>query len=101
MKNRNAIIIWEIPTYPYDSEFVVDASESSNVEDLNVETESIGSDAVEDNSVNIDGKQIYVAGDTDNTKEAQNVKCDIAFVPVGGIYTMNAKEAAELIKEMI
>ena len=51
--------------------------------------------------VNIDGKQIYVAGDTDNTKEAQSVKCDIAFVPVGGIYTMNAKEAAELIKEMM
>lgn len=48
--------------------------------------------------VNIDGKKVYVAGDTDNTEEAQNVKCDIACVPVGGTYTMTAEEAADLIK---
>ena len=43
------------------------------------------------------GKRIYVAGDTDATKEAKTVKCDIALVPIGGTYTMDAKEAAELI----
>ena len=48
--------------------------------------------------VNIDGKKIYVAGDTDNTEDAQNVKCDIACVPVGGTYTMTAEEAVDLIK---
>ena len=47
--------------------------------------------------VNIDNEKIYVAGDTDNTEEARNVKCDIACVPVGGIYTMNYEEAADLI----
>ena len=39
----------------------------------------------------------YVAGDTDITEENINVKCDIAMVPIGGTYTMNYKEAAELI----
>lgn len=39
----------------------------------------------------------YIAGDTDLTKEAKTVTCDVALVPVGGRYTMNAKEAASLI----
>ena len=48
--------------------------------------------------VNINNQVIYVAGDTDNTVEAREVTCDIAFVPIGGTYTMNVEEAAELIK---
>lgn len=47
--------------------------------------------------VNIDGERIYVAGDTDNTEEARNVKCDIACIPIGGTYTMTYEEAADLI----
>lgn len=43
------------------------------------------------------GKRIYVAGDTDATKENKQVKCDIALIPIGGKYTMDAKKAAELI----
>lgn len=39
----------------------------------------------------------YVAGDTDLTPEVKTVTCDVAFVPVGGRYTMNAKEAASLV----
>lgn len=39
----------------------------------------------------------YIAGDTDLTEESQKVKCDVAFVPVGGTYTMTAPEAAELV----
>ena len=50
--------------------------------------------------LNIDEKKVYVAGDTDITKEALNVKCDIALVPVGGTYTMTAEEAAELIEKI-
>lgn len=49
----------------------------------------------------IDDKIVYVAGDTDLTEEAKNVKCDIALVPVGGTYTMTADEAADLIKEIL
>lgn len=45
----------------------------------------------------LDGRRIYIAGDTDATEEAKAVKCDIALVPVGGTYTMDAKKAAELI----
>lgn len=48
----------------------------------------------------IDGKRIYVAGDTDATKEARAVACDIALVPIGGTYTMDPKKAAELVNEI-
>lgn len=48
----------------------------------------------------IDGKRIYIAGDTDATKEAKAVKCDIALVPIGGTYTMDAKKAAELVNTL-
>ena len=34
----------------------------------------------------------YIAGDTDITSENQQVKCDIALLPAGGTYTMNAKK---------
>ena len=45
----------------------------------------------------LEGKRIYIAGDTGATREAKKVKCDIAMVPVGGTYTMDTKRAAELI----
>ena len=48
----------------------------------------------------VDGKRIYVAGDMDATKEAKAVKCDVALIPIGGFYTMDAKSAAELVNEM-
>ena len=41
--------------------------------------------------------RIYVAGDTDATPDAKKVRCDVALVPVGGTYTMNASQAAELV----
>ena len=48
----------------------------------------------------INGKRIYIAGDTDATQEAKEVICDIALVPIGGTYTMDAKKAAELVNEI-
>ena len=51
--------------------------------------------------IETDGLRYYIAGDTDITEEAKNVKCDIAFVPVGGTYTMNAEEAAELVNVIL
>lgn len=50
--------------------------------------------------VTIDNITYYIAGDTDITTENKQVKCDVAFVPVGGTYTMDNKEAAELINEI-
>ena len=46
--------------------------------------------------VELDGCRVYVAGDTDDTPEARAVTCDVAFLPVGGTYTMTAPEAASL-----
>ena len=50
--------------------------------------------------ITLDGIRYYIAGDTDITEENRKVKCDVAFVPVGGTYTMNSKEAAQLINEI-
>lgn len=54
--------------------------------------------------VNIGGKRIYHAGDTDLIPEMKEIKCDIAFLPISGTYVMTAQEAvkaAELIKPEI
>ena len=46
--------------------------------------------------IEINAKTYYIMGDTDKTLEAEKVKCDVLFIPVGGTYTMNYKEAAEV-----
>ena len=46
--------------------------------------------------INLDGVEYFIAGDTDNIPEIRSVKCDVALLPVGGTYTMNVEEAAEL-----
>lgn len=46
--------------------------------------------------LNLDEERIFVAGDTDNIEELQGIRCDVALLPVGGTYTMNYKEAADL-----
>ncbi|MBR3265507.1 MAG: MBL fold metallo-hydrolase [Erysipelotrichaceae bacterium] len=48
-------------------------------------------------NVLIEGKRVYVAGDTDMNEDNVKLKCDIALVPVGGKYTMDYKQAAELV----
>lgn len=45
--------------------------------------------------ININGIRLYHAGDTDFIPEMKNIKTDIAFLPIGGTYTMNYKEAAD------
>ena len=40
----------------------------------------------------------YIAGDTDKTVDNEKVKCDVAFIPIGGHFTMDVNEATELIK---
>lgn len=42
----------------------------------------------------------YIMGDTDRTPEADNVKTDICFVPIGGVYTMNVDEAINYINDL-
>ena len=50
--------------------------------------------------ITIKGIKYYVAGDTDITPENRQVKCDVAFVPVGGTYTMTFDEAAKLVNDI-
>lgn len=45
--------------------------------------------------VELDGRRIYHAGDTDAIPEMRDVRCDVALLPIGGTYTMTAAEAAE------
>lgn len=44
--------------------------------------------------VKLDGITYYHAGDTDLIPEMKNIHPDVAFLPVGGTYTMTAAEAA-------
>lgn len=45
----------------------------------------------------IDGATYYIAGDTDQNEDAEQVCCDVALIPIGGTYTMDAKQAAAFI----
>jgi L-ascorbate metabolism protein UlaG (beta-lactamase superfamily) len=45
--------------------------------------------------VNVNNASYYFAGDTDLIPEMKEIKADVAFLPVGGTYTMTWKEAVE------
>ncbi len=49
----------------------------------------------------LEGKRLYYAGDTDSIPEMAALKSealDLAFLPIGGTYTMDVPEAAEAAK---
>ena len=49
----------------------------------------------------LDGIRIYIAGDTENVPEMQNIKNpDIAFLPVNQPYTMTVEQAVQAAKVM-
>lgn len=49
--------------------------------------------------VDLGGYRIYHSGDTDVIPEMEGIKdIDVALLPVGGTYTMTAKEAVEAVK---
>lgn len=50
--------------------------------------------------VEMDGVRVYHSGDTDLIPEMRAIETDIALLPVGGTYTMNAMEAAQATKEL-
>jgi L-ascorbate metabolism protein UlaG (beta-lactamase superfamily) len=45
--------------------------------------------------LNVNSALYYFAGDTDLIPDMDNIKADVVFLPVGGTYTMTAKEAAK------
>lgn len=42
----------------------------------------------------------YIMGDTDALEENEKIQCDYLFIPIGGTYTMNAKEAIEFTNKI-
>lgn len=46
------------------------------------------------------GHAYYHAGDTDHAPELDAIETDVAFVPIGGHYTMDAAAAAGLVKQI-
>lgn len=44
--------------------------------------------------IELDGRRVYHAGDTDVIPEMAGVVCDVALLPVSGVYVMTAEEAA-------
>lgn len=50
--------------------------------------------------VEVGGRRIYHAGDTDIIPEMRDVHCDIALLPVSGTYTMTAEEAANACESL-
>lgn len=45
--------------------------------------------------INLDDIDHYIAGDTDFVPEMMNIVCDVAFIPIGGTYTMDVEEAVK------
>jgi L-ascorbate metabolism protein UlaG (beta-lactamase superfamily) len=46
------------------------------------------------------GRTYYHGGDTDALPELESLSTQVAMVPIGGTYTMDAREAAGLVKAM-
>lgn len=61
---------------------------------VNKEFHPIGNDWV-GYVLDIDSKSYYIMGDTDVNEDNSNIECDVLFVPIGGKFTMDYKEAAD------
>ena len=49
-------------------------------------------------AVTMENETFYVTGDSEFIPEMEGVPCDVLLLPVGGTYTMTAKEAAQCAK---
>jgi len=50
--------------------------------------------------VTIGEKRIYCSGDTDRIPEMEGLKVDVACLPVGGTYTMDAASAIQAVYDI-
>ena len=111
VKNNNTILVVplsmkdDIKSNNYSNVIYVEPNKSYNIEDINFDTiPSYNTNKQyhkkENNWVGyiitINNIKYYIAGDTDETDENMKVNCDVAFLPIGGVFTMDYKEAAHL-----
>lgn len=110
IKNKNTIIVSTKDTYQelikyFDSNKIIIASPNNSFEVLGIKFYTVRAYNVNksfhpiDNDwvgyiINIDNTKYYIMGDTDINDDVLKVKCDVLFIPIGGTYTMNYKEAA-------
>lgn len=91
----------------FDSKNIITVEQNKKYEILGIEVETVPAYNLEteyhnqiDNWVGyiieLNDITYYIAGDTDLIPEIKSVNCDVAFLPIGGTYTMTAKSAAEL-----
>ena len=113
VKNNNTIIIApksienDIHNINVKDFIFLNPNEETVIDNINIKTipaYNIGKDFHPKNNnwlgyiVSYNNITYFIAGDTDNTPEINNVKCDIAFIPIGGHYTMDVNEATKVIK---
>ena len=48
----------------------------------------------------LDNEKYYIMGDTDENEDVLKVKADYIFIPIGGTYTFDAKDAASYINKV-
>ena len=49
----------------------------------------------------LEGNRFFITGDTDCTDDVKRVRCDVIFLPIGGTFTMNPKEAADAVNAIM
>ena len=113
IKNDSTIVIApktvenDIKKIEFKDYIFLNPNEEINIENINIKTipaYNIGKPFhPKDNNwlgylVTINNVSYYIAGDTDKTNETEKIKCDIALVPIGGHFTMDVNEAADLIR---
>ena len=113
VKNENTIVVVPksmkevIDHTPFKEYFYLEPFDEINIENIHIK--AVPAYNIEKNFhpkqnnwlgylVTINNVTYYIAGDTDVTPENKNVECDVAFIPIGGHFTMDVSEAAELIK---
>lgn len=47
--------------------------------------------------ITMDNTTYYVSGDTDENEDTDQVRCDVALIPIGGTFTMDPQQAAAYI----
>lgn len=50
--------------------------------------------------VTLGGERVYFAGDTDHIPEMKTFECDVALLPVSGVYVMTAAEAVAAFNDI-